>query len=66
MIPVSVAAVEKWQRLVEHASRAVHSNAHMQNADKVPILADLKKLREGLADLIQLKLLPDASLDFDS
>ena len=65
-IPVGVPVVEEWLRLVNHASRAVHSNAHMANADKVPVLANLAKLRKGLEDLLQLKLFPDSGLDFDS
>ena len=65
-VPVTVERLEEWQRLVEFVSRAIHSNAHMQSADKVPALAKLKKLREGLADVIQLKLFPDSGLDFDS
>lgn len=58
--------LEEWQRLVSRASRAVHSNAHMVNADKVPILADLAKLRKGIEDCIQLKLFSDEQLDYDS
>lgn len=65
-IPLSVATAEEWLRLVNHASRAVHSNAHMVNADKVPVLADLAKLRKGIEGVIQLKLFPDSGLDFDS
>lgn len=38
----------------------------MVNADKVPVLADLAKVRKGLEDLLQLKLFPDSGLDFDS
>jgi hypothetical protein len=65
-VPVAVARLEEWQRLVENLTRAIHSNAHMQKTDKVPVLGKLKQLREGLADVIQLKLFPDSSLDFDS
>lgn len=63
-IPVAVTTVEEWQRLVNFASRAVHSNAHMNKADKVPILGALAKLRKGLDDHIQLKLFDDSQLDF--
>lgn len=65
-IPLGVPTAEEWLRLVNRASRAVHSNAHMANADKVPILADLAKLRKGVEDVLQLKLFPDSGLDFDS
>lgn len=38
----------------------------MQNADKVPVLAALKEVREGVSNVLQLKLFPDSGLDFDS
>jgi hypothetical protein len=64
-VPVTVEALKEWQRLVIFCSRGVHSNAHMQNADKVPILGALARLKKGLASHIQLELFSDEQLDFD-
>lgn len=64
-IPLAVPTAEEWLRLVNHVSRAVHSNGHMQRDDKVRVLADCARLRKGIEDVLQLKLFPDSNLSFD-
>jgi len=63
-VPVSVETLERWRGLVNKASRGIHSNAHMVNADKVPLLGALARVRKEVDDHIQLKLFSDDQLDF--
>lgn len=62
-IPVSVAELRKIRHLVEVAGRLVHSNARMVRDEKVPVLANLKKAKTALDDILQLSLFPASQLE---
>lgn len=55
-VEIPVAEVRDWLRVVDALTRDVHSNGHMQKADKIRVLGRAKKLREGMRAHIQLTM----------
>lgn len=55
-VPVKVSKLRTLQQLALAATNQVHSNGYLPRADKVAILATLKRIRKALDDELQMSL----------